>query len=207
MAYYTNDYILIEKLPENNLPLPSYDVTDKSFLNFQACLTRPCIQVPEGVKRRNAFVCCDKSQPSSFIGPLFNGIMMDPATIHATDDIIELSITNKRLNVDISSEDWHNYAKSQEIRLTVWPGEVIMIPVGVKIKVNWKYSMMVGLEESLEIAGLDIVGRRTYEQCYTEEIFIVVYNRNRSRPIIINHGDIIAYGAFRNAFKLAIKHI
>jgi dUTP pyrophosphatase len=176
------EWLKLERLLENDLPLPRYESEYSAGVDFSACLTRPCRFVPEGATFRESqpFVCCDPTQPGAHF--------VNQTTVTAPSHL-----TNKRLRVDPNTK--FTYIKANTIRLVISPGETIMIPLGFKCEFGRAYVLMLHMRSSIGMRGLELANQTgIIDPDYRGELFAVVYNRNRTMPITIDHGDRIVQG-------------
>jgi dUTP pyrophosphatase len=179
------EWLKLERLAENDLPIPRYESDHSAGVDFSACLTRPCRLVPEGgtFKESRPFVCCDPTQEGAHLGGMTN---LSPDNNH-------IIMSNKRLRIDPDG-DW-NYIKASIVRLIIWPGETIMIPLGFKCEFGESYVLMLHVRSSIGMRGLELANQTgIIDPDYRGELFAVVYNRNKQTPIVIEHGDRIVQG-------------
>lgn len=192
------EWLKLERLPGNDLPLPKYESDNSAGVDFSACLTRPCRRVPEGAtfKQTQAFVCCDPTQEAALPYPM-NGSITDA-------ELSRLVFSNKRLSVDPNAENWADYRKANTIRLAIAPGETIMIPTGFRCEFGLSYVLMLHVRSSTGMRGLELANQTgIIDPDYRGELWAVVYNRNRETPIIVEHGDRLVQGVML-AFNQAI---
>lgn len=199
------EWLNLERLPENDLPLPRYESGHSAGVDFSACLTRPCRFVPEGAsfKQSQGFVCCCPTQTVSYTGPQHRPITHRPAWRDNRDvSVIEhdkelhiKTMSNARLRVNPDDESWKEYKKANSIRLIIWPGETIMIPLGFKTEFGLSHVLMLHVRSSTGMRGLEL-GNNTgiIDPDYRGELWAVVYNRNKKTPIIVEHGDRLVQG-------------
>lgn len=182
------EWLKLERLPENNLQLPKYETAHSAGLDFSACLTRPCRQVPEGAtfKETQAFVCCDPLQACSYYNFYVSG---------TTPEVNRLIASNKRLRVDPNDESWKSYTKASPIRLCIYPGETVMVSLGFKCEFGVRHVLMLHARSSTGMRGLELANSTgIIDPDYRGELWAVIYNRNKETPIIIEHGDRLVQG-------------
>ena len=187
------EWLKLERLIENDLPIPRYESRNSAGVDFSACLTRPCRQVPEGAsfKETQSFVCCDPTQKASY-WTLLAGLT---ESVGKTTELNRLVTSNKRLRVDPTDESWKNYKKANAIRLVIFPGETIMIPLGFKCEFGRTHVLMLHVRSSIGMRGLELANQTgIIDPDYRGELWAVVYNRNREVPIIVEHGDRLVQG-------------
>lgn len=173
------EWLKLQRLPENDLPIPQYESDHSAGVDFSACLTRPCRLVPEGAtfKETQPFVCCDPTQEGSHYGGM---VGTNPSA-------------NKRLRIDPDAE-W-NYIKAPVIKLVIWPGETIMVPLGFKCEFGQSYVLMLHVRSSIGMRGLTLANQTgIIDPDYRGELWAVIHNRNRNTPITVEHGDRLVQG-------------
>ena len=185
----------LEQLPKNDLPLPKYESEHSAGIDFSACLTRPCRHVPEGAtfKQTQPFVCCGPTQQGATVGGSSTRPPIEPD--HRTQEPanIRLWMSNKRLPIDPDG-DW-DYIKAETIRLTIWPGETVMVPLGLKSEFPETHVLTLHVRSSTGMRGLGLANQTgIIDADFRGEIMAILYNRNKDTPIVIEHGERIVQG-------------
>lgn len=156
------EWLKLERLERNNLPLPRYETEFSAGVDFAACLTRPCKHVPPGCKHKKAepFVCLQQDYRQRIFGG-----------------------------------DWQNIQQPKTPRLLIMPRETVMIPLGFKSEFGKSFVLHIHVRSSMGLSGLILAnGTAIIDPDYRGELFVPVYNRNQTVPIIIDHGQRIVQG-------------
>ena len=200
------EWLNLLRCEHNDLPLPKYETAYSAGIDFSACLTRPCREVPAGASFANTrpFICCHPNVLASHEGNNWCAENISAFRQRANVDqawhIHQKS--NKRLHVNPdASEVWSSIEKTDTIRLVIYPHETIMIPLGFKCSFGsndgngCNYALMLHTRSSIGMKGLELANNTgIIDPDYRGELFAVIYNRNDNMPIIIDHGDRLVQG-------------
>lgn len=189
------EWLKLERLEHNDLPLPKYENESSAGLDFLACLTRPCREVQEGssFKDTKPFICCDQSVEQSVV--TYNEVLAkSQESLQVSHYVLSQILSNKRIGIDENC-DFASIPKAERILLTIFPGETIMISLGIKCEFKKSYVMMLYSRSSLGLTGLQLANSTAViDSDYRGEVWAVIHNRNKHTPIIVRHGDRLVQG-------------
>lgn len=181
------EWLKLERLEMNNLPLPQYETEHSAGVDFAACLTRPCKHIPSGMthKQAESFICCEPTLDAAYSGgDLYSG--------QNSEAIARQSRIIKRHRV---GETWQEIRQTDKPQLVIFPEETVMIPLGFKCEFGSSYVLNLHVRSSIGLSGIMLAnGTGIIDPDYRGELFIVAYNRHNMMPIIIEHGQRIAQG-------------
>jgi dUTP pyrophosphatase len=181
------EWLKLERLSRNDLPLPKYESEVSAGVDFAACLTRPCKHIPQGKTHKEAvqFVVCEPTLTGSYLGrwPTISAAL--PASeLRAFDSL-------KRHNV---GDNWQEIRQTDTPTLAIMPRETVMIPLGFKSEFGSSYVLNLHVRSSVGLSGLILAnGTGIIDPDYRGELFAAIYNRN-DVPIIVKHGQRIVQG-------------
>lgn len=171
------EWLKLERLELNDLPLPKYESEASAGVDFAACLTRPCKRISQGGSHKDA---------ESFL-------------VGRNDSRILLNKIDQDKNWQTISQGFEEHRRS----IYVNPGETIMIPLGFKSEFGRAYVLQIHVRSSAGLSGLFLAnGTGIVDPDYRGELFACVYNRNLTVPIPISHGQRVVQGVllqFRQA--------
>lgn len=163
-----SEWIKLERLPSNDLPLPKYETKNSAGIDFGACLKRPCIKV--GPKKNKQYFLPDWER-SSYCGGYNHH--------------------SKQLS---SPEDWEPKEYDWKPILTIEPNELVMVPLGFKSEFGFNYVLHLHVRSSVGLMGLILAnGTGIIDPDYRGELFAAILNRSQEQ-VVIEHGDRIVQG-------------
>jgi dUTP pyrophosphatase len=182
-----SEWLKLERLDANELPLPSFATKQAAGIDLAACLTRHCMLVvtqadygPMG-PRSNTLVC-EAGQSNKL-------------RFRCTND-------GQRL-LDGDNTD----ADCSEPQLIIQPNEVVLIPLGFKSEFDDRYVLTLYARSSVAIAGLMLANNTAVvDSDYRGEVFAPFWNRSH-HPISVKHGQRIAQGVLIQFSRPIIKEI
>tara|TARA_R110000751_G_scaffold71196_1_gene143966 strand:+ start:440 stop:1174 length:735 start_codon:yes stop_codon:yes gene_type:complete len=201
------EWLNLQRCGHNDLPLPKYETQSSAGIDFPACLTRPCREVPAGAafSETRPFICCHPNVPASHEGNNWchENISEFRKRSFTNKQWHHHQRSNKRLHVNPDSwrQAWNTIEKADTIRLVIYPHETIMVPLGFKcefgsnadIVVN--HVLMLHARSSIGIKGLELANNTgIIDPDYRGELFAAMFNRNDDMPIIVEHGDRLVQG-------------
>lgn len=164
------EWLLLERLPNNDLPLPKYETINSAGVDFPACLTRPQRLVPEAASYKNTIPFLQ----------LFNG---------NRKEFNDGEVNNEEALLQRISE----LSLSKEV--TIHPKETIMVSLGYKCEFGQAYVLLLHIRSSIGMMGLELANSTgIIDPDYRGELWAVLHNRNATKPIKIKHGDRLVQG-------------
>lgn len=163
------EWLMLERLENNDLPLPKYETINSAGVDFPACLTRPQRLVPEA------------------------------ATYKLTIPFVQLANGSRRIFSDaqLSENDTALTLAGLSIsrEVTIHPKETIMVSLGYKCEFGKAYVLMLHIRSSIGMMGLELANSTgIIDPDYRGELWAVLHNRNSNKPIKIKHGDRLVQG-------------
>jgi len=186
------EWLILERLEGNDLPLPKYETINSAGVDFPACLTRPQRLVPEAAKF---------SETRPFY-PLTGKLISLPdrwalELRHFYEEgIIESYYPpdrpgDKQWWASAAPTPMGAYAKE----LIIYPRETVMVSLGYKCEFSKAYVLMLHIRSSIGMMGLELANSTgIIDPDYRGELWAVLHNRNTSKPITIRHGDRLVQG-------------
>lgn len=168
------EWLMLERLRNNDLPLPKYETVNSAGVDFPACLTRPLRLVPEAATFNHTipFVQLKSGMRQEFVD-MVKQPNMDPSD-QMIDRMIELNIAKE---------------------VTIHPQETIMVSLGYKCQFGKAYVLMLHIRSSIGMMGLELANSTgIIDPDYRGELWAVIHNRNIKKPIKIKHGDRLVQG-------------
>lgn len=163
-----SEWIKLERLSGNDLPLPRYETPMSAGIDFAACLKRPCFKIGQN-KEKSAFI-----PGSRFEEPIRNSLSKEQ--VKTFDD-------NHQDLIDDGTP-----------KIIMPPGEVIMIPLGFKAEFGHYYVLHLHVRSSVGLLGLTLAnGTGIVDPDYRGELFAAVFNRSQ-HVVTIEHGYRLAQG-------------
>lgn len=199
------EWLNFQRCESNDLSLPKYETQSSAGVDFSACLTRPCREVPAGASfsETRPFICCHPNVMASHEGN--NWCSQNISEFRKRANVDQRwhhhQKSNKRLRVNPSASDtWENIEKADTIRLVIYPHETVMIPLGFKCEfgsndTTVNHVLMLHARSSIGMKGLELANNTgIIDPDYRGELFAVMYNRNDNMPLIVEHGDRLVQG-------------
>lgn len=160
-----SEWILLERLPGNDLQLPKYETELSAGMDFAACLKRPCFSVHDGGYKQ-PFVINQWSAREE--------ISKESAKEWTNDQVLEYG------------------DKPPEI--SIMANETVMIPLGYRCEFGLNYVLHLHIRSSISMLGLALAnGTGIIDSDYRGDLFALIWNR-RNNIIDIKHGDRIVQG-------------
>lgn len=178
------EWMKLERLDDNDLPLPRYETEFSAGVDFAACLTRLCKHIPPGKTHKEAepFICGD---------PIFNTKPRNKWFQRVDTSELD-SISARRCKYNDGDNVIFLVAQPT---LIIEPYETIMIPLGFKTEFGKSYTLNIHVRSSLGLSGLILAnGTGIVDPDYRGELFAVIHNRNHEKSIVIEHGQRIVQG-------------
>jgi dUTP pyrophosphatase len=199
------EWLNFQRCDHNDLPLPMYETQSSAGVDFSACLTRPCREVPAGASfsETRPFICCHPNVLASHEGNDWcSEYISEFRKRSSVDHIWHIhQKSNKRILVNPSVlTAWSTQEKADTIRLVIYPHETIMVPLGFKCEFgsnddSVNHVLMLHARSSIGMKGLELANNTgIIDPDYRGELFAVMYNRNDNMPIIVEHGDRLVQG-------------
>ena len=158
-------WLKLERLQDNDLPLPKYESASAAGIDFSACLTRQCKLVVPGGGKREFHALKDGRR-------------------YYTDTNMPSSLVMRENH----PENTCDYV------LNVLPHETVMVPLGFKAEFGISYVLKIHLRSSVGLAGFLLAnGTGIIDPDYRGELFACVYNRT-DMQLPIKHGQRIVQG-------------
>lgn len=174
-----SEWINLERLPGNDLPIPKYETEMSAGIDFGACLKRPCILIGQA-KSKTYFL------PSEYA--------LRQYYITRTVDEAAFENAHGLLRQSLQSSDNCEPNETKTPAVIVAPGEVIMIPLGWKSEFGTHCVMHLHVRSSVGLLGLTLAnGTGIIDPDYRGELFAAVFNRSQY-PVKIEHGDRVVQG-------------
>lgn len=191
------EWMKLERLEKNDLPLPRYETEFSAGVDFAACLTRPCKYIPPGKthKETELFLCGDQV------------FKIKPRTKWFQRSTNELDSISAR-RCDLECIGCINYLVTNPT-LVIEPNETIMIPLGFKTEFGRSHALNLHVRSSLGLSGIILAnGTGIVDPDYRGELFAAIHNRNNEKSVVIEHGQRIIQGVllqFRQAIIIEEK--
>ena len=185
------EWMKLERLEKNDLPLPRYETEFSAGVDFAACLTRPCKHIPPGKTHKEAepFLCGDGTFETKPRNTWFN---------RGSGGL--LSVSAKRCGYE--GEHWKDICVTVPT-LVIEPNETVMIPLGFKTEFGKSHTLNIHVRSSLGLSGIILAnGTGIVDPDYRGELFAAIHNRNNEKSVVIEHGQRIVQGVllqFRQA--------
>lgn len=169
------EWLILERMLSNDLPLPKYETLHSAGVDFPACLTRPQRLVPEAASFGHTVPFFQ----------LLNGTRHELTTIIKSESGPDL---DRNVMEYINSL---NIAKE----VYIYPKETIMISLGYRCEFGKAYVLMLHIRSSIGMMGLELANSTgIIDPDYRGELWAVLHNRNSNKPIRIKHGDRLVQG-------------
>jgi len=203
------EWLKLERLEKNNLQTPRYESDHSAGVDFSACLTRPCLEVPEGAsfKETRPIICCEPTVTGSYYQTgMSNQYLSQGDGQLMQGDFLRKIKANKRFRVDKASDTWKDIVITDKPALTIYPGETFMVSVGFKIEFGPAYVLMLHVRSSVGLRGIVLANSTAIiDPDYRGELWAVLHNRNKHMPIIVEHGDRVVQGVMLASHQAVIK--
>lgn len=170
-----SEWIKLERLPGNDLPLPKYETPMSAGIDFAVCLKRPCFKIGES-KSKSPFIPTKYGE-----NPLRKDLSSEQIDLWKTDGVYD--------------SDPHRLDElGEQTQILMNPGEVIMMPLGFKSEFGNHYVLHIHVRSSVGLMGLTLAnGTGIVDPDYRGELFAVLFNRSQY-IIPVTHGDRVVQG-------------
>jgi deoxyuridine 5'-triphosphate nucleotidohydrolase len=196
--------LLLERLEQNDLPLPQPATDNSAGLDLAACLTRPCKIVEADTGNKKEFKidgdCWCWKESAEFFDMLTK---------------TELLIAGKEESAT-KSKELANYEKiaDKNAVLVIHPNDTIMVPLGWKCSFEHETAafgvsitnyLAIHVRSSTGLRGLVLAnGTGIVDADYRGELFAVVRNVEKA-PISIKHGERIVQAILTPFIKATVR--
>lgn len=170
-------FLTLERLEENSLPVPRYGTPHSAGLDFAACLTRPCMAVESGSGNKTRFWVIPSTHCNdSGVDAVYS--RTECAPILNVDSILELSLA---------------------------PDETVLVPLGWKCAFDNTCVLNMYVRSSVGLRGIVLAnGTGIIDPDYRGELFAALTNRTE-KPVTIKHGERIVQGILTHFSQGIIK--
>jgi deoxyuridine 5'-triphosphate nucleotidohydrolase len=163
-----SQWLTLERLEGNDLPVPKYATVHSAGLDFAACLTRPCKAVSidaHDSQKLDFWVRPQDRGRSRPIGEIGRSVLPP-----------------------------HTVPGHQELVLYILPNETVMVPLGWKSSFQEVLHLQIHVRSSIGIRGIVLAnGTGIVDADYRGELFACLRN-TQSDPVAIKHGERIVQG-------------
>lgn len=159
-------WIVFQRLPNNDLPLPNYQTEYSAAIDFSVCLKRPCLKPISQLGEKCRF------QP-----------------FYAVND--QRQYSERRISVDDIEQPCGLPEANYELEMS--PGETILVSTGYKTEFKEDHVLLIYVRSSTGIHGIEMAnGTAVIDSDYRGELYLPLYNRRSYTRIV--HGLRICQG-------------
>jgi len=201
------EWLRLERLENNDLPIPKYETLFSAGVDFPACLTRPQRLVPEGARYENtrpfyqltsgvrAFTQDEQLEYDQGIlygkDPIPTEPTCNPHVLSKTPCEVDHSENSNKYLVDLRQRPVYH----PSFELSIYPRETVMVSLGCKCQFGGAYVLMLHIRSSIGMMGLQLANNTgIIDPDYRGELWAVLHNRSRNKTIKIRHGDRLVQG-------------